>query len=71
MAVASVAAEAYSAPVLVAMFAVMAGDQRIVVGFAEAGLTFDADRRETSAWGARQLDTEPVADVLGKEVEEE
>lgn len=65
------AEEVKSAPALVAMSAVMVEEQRIVADFAEAGWTFDAGRRGTSAWAARQSDTEPVADVLGTVVEEE
>lgn len=65
------AVEVHSAVALVAMFAVMGEDQRSFVGFEEADLTFDADRRETSARGARQLDKEPAAVVPGTEVEEE
>lgn len=53
------------------MSAVMVEDQRIVADVAEAGWTFDAGRRETSAWVACQLDTGPVADVLGTEVGED
>lgn len=65
------AAEVLSAPVLAAMSAVMVEGQRIVVDFEEAGSTFGADRRGAWAWVPRQSDTEPVADVLGTEVEEE
>lgn len=53
------------------MFAVMVEGSRTVVGFAEAGLTFGADRRETLARAVRPLDIEPAAVAPGKEVEEE
>jgi hypothetical protein len=53
------------------MFAVLVEDQRSVAGFAEAGLTFGADRREIPARVARPLDTEAVAGVPERGAEEE
>lgn len=65
------AEEVQAVAALVAMFAVTVEDQRIVVDFAEADLTFDADRRGTLARAALPLENEAVGVVPGKEFEEE